>query len=271
MTQVHVVNADALSTLRQIPSDCVHCVVTSPPYFGLRDYGVANQIGLESTPQEYVAKLVEIFREVRRVLRLDGTCWLNLGDSYNNRTRIRTSSHKPIVGGDRKSWAQSARDGEIRMTITTGALKEKDLLGIPWECASALRAHGWWLRQEIIWHKPIAKLDVAADRPASTHEHLFLFSKSKNYYFDANALPANAKGSVWSIAATGFAGHGAAFPAALVEPCILAGCPAGGVVLDPFAGSGTTGFVAQQLGRSGLLIELNPAYVELIKQRLNQT
>lgn len=265
---VRIITGDCRERLRDLPAQSVHTCVTSPPYFGQRDYDHADQIGLEDTPDAFVAQMVDAFREVRRVLRDDGTLWLNLGDSYNNRTRIRTSSHKPIIAGDRKSWAQSAADGEIRMTIRSGGLKEKDLFGVPWLVALGLRDDGWYLRQEIIWSKQIAKLDVANDRPATKHEQMFLLSKSKTYHFDASALPAYAFGSVWDVAATGHGAHGAAYPPGLIEPCILAGCPLGGTVLDPFGGAGTTGLVADRLQRNAVLIELNPAYAEIARRRL---
>lgn len=265
---VSIIVGDCRDAMRQIPAGSVQCCVTSPPYFGLRDYGHAGQIGLEATPDDFVAAMVEVFREVRRVLADDGTVWLNLGDSYNNRTRIRSTSHKPIVAGDRKSWRQSAADGEIRMTVRTGGLKEKDLFGVPWLAAFALRDDGWYLRQEIVWSKAIAKLDVAGDRPSTKHEQIFLLSKSKTYHFAAPALPDYAASSVWEVQATGYNGHGAAFPPGLIEPCILAGCPAGGTVLDPFGGAGTTGLVADRLGRSAILCELNPDYAEIARARI---
>jgi DNA modification methylase len=265
---VQILRGDCRDMLRKVESGRVQCIITSPPYFGQRDYGVAGQIGLEATPAEFVAEIVAVLREARRALADDGVAWINIGDSYNNRTRIRTSSHKPVVAGDRKSWAESARDGEVRMTTRADGLKEKDLFGIPWKVAKALRADGWWLRQEIIWHKPVAKLDVARDRPSTTHEHMFLLSKSKVYHFDADALPDYARGSVWTVPATGYQGHGAAFPPKLVEPCILAGCPVGRIVLDPFGGAGTTGVVADRLGRHAVLIELKPEYADIAHRRI---
>lgn len=265
---VNILRGDCRAVLATLADESVHCAVTSPPYFRQRDYGCEGQIGLEPTPDAFVAEMVAVFREVRRVLRDDGTLWLNLGDSYNNRTRVRRSSHKPIVAGDRKTWAQSAADGEVRMTIHADGLKEKDLFGIPWMVAFALRTDGWYLRQEIIWDKPVAKLDVAADRPATRHEQLFLLSKSKIYSFDGAALADYATGSVWTIAATGHGDHGAAYPPELIEPCILAGSPLGGMVLDPFAGSGTTGLVADRLGRNATLIELNPDHATTAARRI---
>lgn len=271
---VRVITGDCRDVLRTLPAESVHCVVTSPPYFGQRDYDCDGQIGLEETPDTFVAEMVAVFREARRALRSDGTLWLNLGDSYNNRTRIRRTSHKPVYchiptrGRDRKTWAQSSADGEVRMTIRSDGLKEKDLFGIPWMVAFALRADGWYLRQEIVWSKPVGKLDVASDRPTTRHEQIFLFSKSSRYHFGGDALPEFARGSVWKIPATGHTAHGGAYPPMLVEPCILAGCPAGGCVLDPFGGAGTTGIVADRLGRDAILIELNPAYADMARARI---
>lgn len=271
---VKFLRGDCRDVLRTLLDESVHCAVTSPPYFGQRDYGMPEQVGLEATPTAFIAEMVLIFEEVRRVLRPEGTLWLNIGDSYNNRTRVRASSHKPGDANghglsDKKSWAESARDGEVRMTIVRHGLKEKDLFGIPWQIAFALRNAGWYLRQEIIWNKPVAKLDVASDRPATRHEQIFLFSKSKVYHFDQHAITDGFQGSVWTVSATGHAEHGAAFPPALIEPCILAGCPVGGTVLDPFGGTGTTGIVANRLGRNTILIELNPDYVAVAERRIH--
>lgn len=270
---VKILKGDCREVLRTRIAGSAHCAVTSPPYFGQRDYGSSRQIGLEATPSIFVAELVLVFEEVRRVLRDDGTLWLNMGDSFNNRTRVRTSSHKPGARNghgfsDRKSWSDSARDGEVRMSIIQPGLKEKDLIGIPWMVALALRSAGWYLRQEIIWHKSVAKLDVATDRPATRHEQIFLLSKSKTYCFDQAALPAAFRGTVWTVPATGSDEHGASFPRALIEPCILAGCPLGGTVLDPFSGAGTTGLAADALGRDAVLIELNHEYADLAQRRI---
>lgn len=269
MGLTQIIIGDALDELRGLPSDSAHLCVTSPPYFGQRDYGVDGQIGLEATPADFIERLTRVFSEVRRVLRDEGTLWLNLGDSYNNRTRVRSSSHKPILTGDRKTWAQSAADGEVRMTIRGEGLKEKDLFGIPWLVAVALRRDGWFLRQEIIWSKPVGKLDVAGDRPATRHETIFLLAKSKAYRFDATKLPEWARGTVWEVPATGHSSHGAAFPPALIEPCILACSRPGDLVLDPFGGSGTTGLVAARLQRAAILIELNPEFADLARRRID--
>lgn len=256
---VTIRHGDCREVLRTLPDQSVHCCVTSPPYFALRDYGVEGQIGMEMTPAEFVGQMVLVFREVWRVLRDDGTLWLNLGDTANNRRRIRTSSHQPSLNGFKElSWAETARLGLTRLSINDGDLKEKDAMGIPWKVAFALRANGWYLRQEIIWSKSFGKPEPSPDRLPNRHEQIFLFSKSKRYHFDRAALPAYASGSVWDIAPTGRSDHGASFSERVVEPCVLAGSPAGGVILDPFGGSGTTGVVADRLQRDAILIELNP-------------
>lgn len=267
---VRILIGDCRERLRELPAGSVHACVTSPPYFGLRDYGVGGQIGLEDTPDAFVAELVAVFREVRRVLRDDGTLWLNLGDTYNNRRRLRATSHQPSLNEyvEHQTWAQAAAAGLVRMTIHSRGLKEKDALGIPWSVATALRSDGWYLRQEIIWRKTFGKPEPTADRLPGRHEPLFLLAKSKSYHFDRAALPAWANDSVWSLPPTGHTEHGAAYPPSLIEPCILAGCPAGGVVLDPFGGAGTTGLVADRLQRDAILIELNPAYAEIARKRL---
>ena len=260
---------DALEQLRLLPSDSVHCVVTSPPYYGLRDYGVAGQIGLESSPDEYVLALVDVFREVRRVLRDDGTLWLVIGDCYNNRRRLKSTSHQSALNGfQQTNWKKAAAAGMTRMSINTNGLKEKDVFGVPWLLAMSLRSSGWYLRQEIIWVKTFGKPEPVRDKLALRHETIFMLSKSKSYRFDKNAMPEWSRSSVWTVAPIGQDRHGAAFPPALVEPCILAGCPEGGTVLDPFGGAGTTGLVADRLGRDAVLIDLNPEYAELARRRI---
>jgi DNA modification methylase len=279
--------------------------VTSPPYFGLRDYGHPGQIGLEPTPEAYIAAMVEVFRCVRDVLADDGTLWLNLGDSYG------------AVGGDtyagfNKRWngtggAGSKQDatlaGVTDRKIATG-LKPKNLLGIPWRVALELQADGWILRQDIIWHKPNPMPESVRDRCTKAHEYIFLLSKSERYYFDSEAMkepaicdrirgPAlhrdaistNGNGglsrrepqetrnrrSVWTVATQPYSGaHFATFPPALIEPCILAGSRPADIVLDPFMGSGTTAQVAQQLGRQYIGCELNPQYLSLQSERTAQ-
>jgi DNA modification methylase len=286
-----IICGDALTELRKLPDESVHCCVTSPPYWGLRDYGVAGQFGLEKTPEEYVAKMVEVFREVRRVMRKDGTLWLNLGDSYAaNRSYQVPDSKWSDVGNSKSS------------TVPIG-LKPKDLVGIPWRVAFALQADVWYLRSDIIWAKPNPMPESVRDRPTKAHEYLFLMAKSERYYYDAEAVrepgaepgrqrndrmggasghivrhsPGGMMGasssrnlrSVWTITTQPYPeAHFATYPPKLIEPCILAGCPEGGTVLDPFAGSGTTGAVAQLLGRRFIGIELNPEYVKLAERRI---
>lgn len=289
---------DCREILRTLPEQSIHCCVTSPPYFGLRDYGMVEQIGLEPTPDQFVAELVKVFREVRRVLRDDGTLWLNLGDSYNAYNANRgasTSISDGTAGRDHPRHKQG---------LTTPTLKSKDLIGIPWRVAFALQADGWYLRQDIIWHKPNPMPESVTDRCTKAHEYLFLLSKSARYHYDSEAIKEpGVKGaagssfnkgktathqmgrssgkdrsdsdtrnrrSVWTVATKPYRGaHFATFPPALVEPCILAGCPVGGTVLDPFSGSATTGQVALANGRSYVGCELNPDYHELAQQRLD--
>ena len=294
-----------MSLLCQMPPSCIHTCVTSPPYFGLRDYGVEGQIGLEETPDAYVNKLVGVFREVRRVLRDDGTLWLNLGDSYNNQP----AGNKKPSGFSQTRPSRISGNGD-QETVNTGrslvrGMKPKDLIGIPWRVAFALQADGWYLRQDIIWHKPNPMPESVKDRCTKAHEYIFLLSKSAKYYFDSEAIQeptvdgntkprsfrksgadstlrndtANQyiprdvrnKRDVWTITTKPFKGaHFATFPPDLIEPCVLAGCPVGGVVLDPFAGSGTTLQVAVKNGRYGLGLELNPDYIKLIHERMEK-
>jgi len=282
-----------------LPDGMAQACVTSPPYYALRNYGCAGQIGLEETPDAYVARLVEVFREVRRVLRDDGTLWLNLGDSYASGGRkSRDPGHSkmhPAFDGD--EFADGLRP------VDPPGIKPKDLLGIPWMVAFALRADGWYLRSAIVWHKPNPMPESVRDRPTSAYEHVFLLSKRASYYYDAAAIgePAergdagsrfdqgktaqhqlerqasgtrvddgrrNAR-SVWSIATQPYSGaHFATMPPALAERCIKAGSKPGDMVLDPFGGAGTTGLVADRLGRSATLIELNPEYARLARERI---
>ena len=264
---------DCREVMREMPENSVHCCVTSPPYWGLRDYGCEGQMGLEQTPEEYVSKMVEVFREVRRVLREDGTLWMNLGDSYAS----------------------------------------KQLVGIPWRVAFALQADGWYLRQDIIWHKPNPMPESVRNRCTKAHEYVFLLAKSERYFYDAQAVKEHSttspkmqiakrnklphKGqrdagmrdttggfdkvskvyekrnrrSVWTVTTKPFKNaHFAVMPPDLVEPCILAGCPEGGTVLDPFIGSGTVAAVAVRLRRKAIGIDLNPEYIEIARGRIAQ-
>jgi DNA modification methylase len=310
---IQSLQGDCREILKTLPDNSVNCCVTSPPYFGLRDYGADGQIGLENTVGEYVGALVEVFKEVKRVLRTDGTCWLNLGDSYigykgeklNNTGKRGTGEFSPIPKG---------RPGLMPATPQSEGLGQKQLIGVPWRVAFALQDDGWWLRSEIIWHKPNAMPESVTDRPTKAHEQIFLLTKSSKYYYDADTIrektgketaledysDIKAKGSwvsggleyyagqnktqprvthplgrnkrsVWTVASQPYSGsHFATFPEKLIEPCILAGCPAGGTVLDPFGGSGTTGRVAVKHGRNAILIELNPEYHKLIDERTDK-
>lgn len=325
---------DCRARLAELDAGSVQTCVTSPPYFGLRDYGHAGQIGLEPTPDEYVREMVAVFREVRRVLRDDGTLWLNLGDSYNASPGTKRQS-RPGGGGDKTADEEAWGVGERRRVLGDG-LKPKDLIGIPWRVAFALQADGWYLRSDIIWAKPNAMPESVRDRPTRSHEYIFLLSKSERYHYDADAIaedavtalaPPDANGStisggaygrsvlgdaipekdrrvdkqrghsrrhagfndrwdaterseqntngkrnkrdVWTVCPAQFSGaHFATFPPALIEPCILAGCPKDGTVLDPFGGAGTTALVADRLGRNAILCELNPEYARMTEERL---
>jgi DNA modification methylase len=383
-------NGDCLTELRKLPAESVQCCVTSPPYFGLRDYGTAtweggeggdvgcdhtdaealaerlrqkksmiacgeridgstrtrehdeqigkniqyrntckkcgatridDQLGLEQTPDEYVAKMVEVFREVRRVLRDDGTCWVNLGDVFAHASSGGGGAVDVRTDGRTTTPGDKVR-GRMAGVNTLGNLKPKDLVGIPWMVAFALRADGWWLRQDIIWAKPNPMPESVTDRCTKSHEYIFLLAKNQNYYYDADAIKEDAvsdrpdmamkgirtgkaylqqgiapsndivncnketitsaqintssvdtstrnKRSVWTVNTHSFKGaHFATFPPKLIEPCILAGCPVDGVVLDPFMGSGTTGVVAQKWGRGFVGIELNPEYFAMAEKRI---
>ena len=335
---VRILQGDCREVLRTLPAASVHCIVTSPPYWGLRDYGVAGQLGLESTPAEYVEKMVAVFSDVRRVLRDDGTLWLNLGDSYASIGHKKSHSGfgtTGLAGGIAQEHSPTRRENN------GDGLKHKDLCGIPWRVAFALQSDGWYLRQDIIWSKPNPMPESVRDRCTKAHEYLFLFAKRERYYFDADAIaepladaslarleqpnleqqagsdrvpnktngPMKAVGkkqyhrsqagggtnidghsgdykpdgtpfeylltgkrnkrSVWNVTTQPFKeAHFATFPPALIEPCILAGCPVGGTVLDPFGGAGTTGLVADRHGRNAILIELNPEYADMARKRI---
>lgn len=249
-----ILQGDALELLRTLPPESVHTCVTSPPYYNLRDYGVEGQIGNEGSVEEYLQALVAVFREVRRVLHPNGTLWVNVGDSYA------TKSGNQPPKNTRNSCGHTAK------RVPQG-YKKKDLIGIPWQLAFALRADGWYLRQDIIWQKPNCMPESVSDRCTKSHEYIFLLSKSERYYFDAAAISepvTSAKGN----ARTFRGAHFAVFPEKLIEPCILAGCPEGGVVLDPFAGSGTTGVVAKRMGRGFVGCEINPSYVAMAAGRI---
>ena len=357
--QIKILPGDCIESLKKLEDQSINTGITSPPYWGLRDYGTAewiggdpncphmrttkiskdtstghkamfekgnvvgdaiykkecpkcgavrkdSQLGLEDTPEEFVDNLVKVFREVKRVLRDDGTVWLNLGDSYNT-TQAGNKSWGDGVGANKHY-----KDGSIpKKRNTVKGLKKKDLVGIPFRVAFALQQDGWYLRQDIIWHKPNPMPESVKDRCTKAHEYIFLLSKNPKYYFDNEAIKedvANStkardkykrvgyekeshgglinhlnpkdeyrssgakrnKRSVWTITTKPFkAAHFATFPMDLIEPCVLAGCPVGGMVLDPFAGSGTTGIVAANHGRNSVLLELNKEYIEIAEKRIN--
>jgi DNA modification methylase len=353
---VRILNGDCRQVLATLPAESVHCVVTSPPYFGLRDYGVPGQIGLEASPDEFVATLVGLFRDVRRILRADGTLWLNLGDSYATDAKAGGAASSTLTNG----LDQFGVSGHIKRDWRSwGGFKRKDLIGVPWMVAFALRADGWWLRQRLPWVKRNPMPESTRDRPTSAVEDVFLLSKSETYFYDYDAVrrtmapasvgrlaqdveaqegSARANGGAKTNGAmkavrgdkqrghsrrhAGFndrwdqmereeqrgerafrntdlffasldAPHGAVvndgeiialdvathsfkeahfatFPPALIEPCVLAGCPKGGTVLDPFGGAGTTGLVADRLGRNAILIELNPEYSAMAERRISR-
>lgn len=375
---VEILQGDCIEVLRKLPAESVNCCVTSPPYWGLRDYGTAkweggdpecdhkiettdnrkfangrgevgeewsgasltswthrdatvnavgncpkcgatridSQLGLEPTPDEYLAKMVDVFREVRRVLRDDGTLWLNLGDTYAGSWGAMSYAGGDIAG--RRFGGDNGKIGRPVSSRLSGDLKPKDLVGIPWMFAFALRADGWWLRQDIIWHKPNPMPESVTDRCTKAHEYIFLLSKSEKYYYNSKAIAEEGSGlsggacigpqtkadqtkhddghanigggiqvqsrkydrpeyvtrnkrSVWTVTTKPYkAAHFATFPPDLIQPCILAGCPEGGTVLDPFLGSGTTAMVAQRNGCRCIGIELNPEYVKLAEKRIRQ-
>jgi len=345
MSEVNLILGDCLKEMRGLEDNSVDCCITSPPYWGLRDYGTAkweggsvdcehtissgdidpkkvgqervtrgernkcikcgairidSQLGLEKTPEEYVANMVNVFREVKRVLKDDGTLWLNLGDSYaGNREKSGDAGPHATCGNTKAEVCQ-------KFNKVVGDLKPKDLVGIPWRVAFALQADGWYLRQDIIWHKPNPMPESVTDRCTKAHEYIFLLAKSQKYYFDNEAIkePSVSEGSVhvdgnedkmvgqkgfetrpsktyvtpatrnkrsvWTVATKPFKeAHFATFPEDLIRPCVLAGCPKGGVILDPFSGAGTTGVVAKRNGRNFIGLELNPVYLEMARKRID--
>ncbi len=299
-----IYHGDCLEVLKTFPDECINMCVTSPPYYGLRDYQVDGQIGLEKTPETYVQKLIELFREVKRVLKNDGTLWLNLGDSYAGRGR----------GCDTPK--QQTNKGTMNMpkSIVPQGLKPKDLIGIPWLVAFALRADGWYLRQDIIWHKTNPMPESVTDRCTKSHEYIFLISKRQKYYYNTEAIQENSidiesytgrrkrnrpsmekydkehcgypdpdlllgkkyemrnKRSVWTVNIKSYKeAHFATYPEQLIKPCILAGSPENGVVLDPFMGAGTTAVVCKKLHRNWIGIELSEKYIQIAEKRINKT
>ena len=294
-----ILHGDVLDKLQEIESESIQCVVTSPPYWGLRDYGIEGQLGLEATPELYVEKMVKVFREVKRVLKNDGTVWLNLGDSYNGSGKAGNKNSEYYKKHTEFGKPAKNKD-KIGIPTNVKGLKPKDLVGIPWRVAFALQADGWWLRQDIIWHKPNPMPESVTDRCTKSHEYIFLLTKSAKYFYDADAIrePVSAvslkraeygwdcdrpstknaslgggrnKRSVWTITTKPFKdAHFAVFPPKIPELCIKAGSKEGDTVLDPFFGSGTTGWVAQRLGRKWIGIELNAEYIKIAEKRFIQ-
>jgi len=261
-----LIQGDALKVLSSFKEQTFRCCVTSPPYWGLRDYGIDGQVGAESNLDDYIKHLTLIFREVRRVLTNDGTLWLNIGDSY-------TSGGRTWRDADKKNPAR----GMTYRPDTPQGLKPKDLIGVPWRLAFALQADGWYLRSDIIWHKPNCQPESVKDRPTRSHEYVFLLSKSEKYFYGHEATreaateigKTRSRRSVWPINTEAYPGaHFATFPVRLVEPCILGGSEEGDEVLDPFFGSGTTGIVCTLLNRKFTGIEINSDYVKLARYRL---
>lgn len=307
-----IIIGNAYDMLKDIPDGSVHCCVTSPPYWGLRDYGMAEQIGLEVSPNEYLAGLISVFEQVWRVLRDDGSLWLNLGDSY-----VGYHGNKNALAGCAPSDKPGYRENMRSSTVGLNGLKAKDLVGIPWRMAFALQEKGWFLRSDIIWHKPNATPESVKDRPTRGHEYIFLLTKSEKYFYDYQSIretaisndkrivsstqPRSMKGlpskqanklsktypvkqgsigsapdgkrnrrTVWTVATRPYHdAHFATFPTDLIRPCILAGCPVNGVVLDPFFGSGTVGQVCIEERRKFIGIELNPEYADMAEKRLD--
>ncbi len=281
MRRLRLLVGDVREQLAELADGSAQTVVTSPPYWGLRDYGADGQIGLEPTPEEYVAALVDVFDAVARVLRPDGTLWLNLGDTYIGGRNGGIGSSSITSQRNQKAARAAWLATPGRAHRSAPGLKPKDLVGIPWRVAFALQAAGWYLRSDIIWAKPSPMPESVRDRPTRAHEYLFLLTQSPRYYFDAAAIAEPSswdrgsgtrnKRSVWRVPQTPFAGaHFATFPPSLVEPCILAGAPPDGVVLDPFAGSGTALRVALELGRRAVGIEINPEYAAMARERCRE-
>jgi DNA modification methylase len=302
-----IYQGDCLEELKKLPDNSINCCITSPPYYGLRDYGVDSQIGLEETPELYVEKLVDVFREVKRVFKKDGTLWLNLGDSYSGSCKGEGGTYELSKKQNSNRGSHYGKDQGVKRKFKIN-LKPKDLIGIPWMVAFALRADGWYLRQDIIWSKPNPMPEGVTDRCTKSHEYIFLLSKSQTYYFDNGSIQEKCvttgihtnhkytksskiygskhnnpnsglsafevgehrnKRSVWNVVTKPFSeAHFATFPEDLILPCVLAGCPENGIVLDPFMGAGTTAVVAVKNNRNYVGIELNPEYIKIAEKRI---
>lgn len=287
---IDILVGDVRERIKDIPDNSINCCITSPPYYGQRRYLSKDselstlEIGREASPLDFIDSLVSVFDEVNRVLTKNGTLWVNIADTYVTNWGAATDrasswcSTRSETCGD--GWGVVKRDiapNSMKHVVKHLGLKVKDLIQIPYRFAESMQRHGWYLRQDIIWYKPDAMGETATDRPHTKHEHLLMFSKSMKYYYDSSQatrisdLSGNVVniGSVWTIKKARAEGHCATFPVELVEPCIRMGCPVGGTVLDPFGGAGTTGLVAQRLGRHAKLIELNPDYANLARARID--
>lgn len=260
-----ILQGDSLQRLRRLPEKSVQCIVTSPPYWGLRDYDIAGQIGLENSLSQYVNRLVAVFNEARRVLKTDGIFWLNIGDGY-------TSGNRGWRAPDKKN---PARAMNVRPDTPEGR-KPKDLLGVPWRVAFALQQDGWYLRCDVVRNKPNAMPESVKDRPTRAHEYMFMLTKSERYFYDYAAVveqhggKTRNKRTVWDVNTQPYPeAHFATFPAALVRPCILSSSRPGDFVLDPFLGSGTVGVVCHEAKRNFIGLELHPDYVLLATRRLS--
>jgi DNA modification methylase len=276
-----IIEGDCIEGMKTLPDEYINTCITSPPYFGLRNYnGGTDEIGCEASPEDFVQKMVEVFREVRRILRDDGTVWLNLGDSYASngcyinswleKEHNKDKKHLHTNNHDRYEDRKAFRGGEY-------GIKAKDLMGVPWRVAFALQADGWYLRQDIIWSKPNPMPESVTDRCTKSHEYIFLLSKKPKYYYDNEAVKEDSvdrtekknKRSVWTVNTKPFRGaHFATYPKDLILPCVLAGCPKGGMVFDPFTGSGTTAVVALANDRNFVGCELNPDYIKIAENRI---
>lgn len=304
-----IINSDCLEGLKTLPDNSIDCCVTSPPYWGLRDYGHEGQIGMEETPDSFVKSLVWVFGEVKRALKPEGTLWLNLGDTYSAHKDCKSVADTLRVGGNSEAanvidkGKSHSRNSKVLKSI---GLKNKDLIGIPWMVAFALRSNGWYLRQDIIWHKPNPMPESVTDRCTKAHEYIFLLSKSAKYFYDSGAIKTKMecgehdkrarqgrkrfptelvngirgntpdkiyewanKRSVWTVNTKPYSdAHFATFPEELIEDCIKAGCPKGGIVLDPFMGAGTTAVVSKKLERNFIGFELNKKYIAIAEKRM---
>jgi DNA modification methylase len=280
MEKIKIIQGNCIDKIQELKNNSIDCVVSSPPYFGLRDYGVDGQFGLEKTYQDYIANTVKVFETFKPKLKDTATIWWNVGDTYASNGIYIHSWYKKEKNKDKKNLHTNNKVRyQDRKAYRDHIIKAKDLMMIPNRVAIALQDAGWYIRSEIIWHKPNPMPESIKDRPTSCHEKIWLITKSKKYYYDVDAikeptvgnLEKRNKRNVWTITTKPFKdAHFATFPKDLIEPCIKAGCPEGGVVLDPFGGAGTTGIVAQSLDRQAILIELNKDYINIANKRIDK-